>query len=52
MSNVLINIFLHQLIYEIYSCTLIEKAIHEYPKREKRSGLPNKIKSFHSGYSD
>ena len=30
----------------------LEKAIYGYPKREKKSGLRTKIKSFHSGYSD
>jgi len=29
-----------------------EKTMYGYPKREKKSGLRTKIKSFHSGYSD
>ena len=28
------------------------KTMNGYPKREKKSGLRTKIKSFHSGYSD
>ena len=30
----------------------LEKTMYGYPKREKKSGLRTKIKSFHSGYSD
>jgi len=30
----------------------LEKAMYGYPKREKKSGLKTKIKSFHNGYSD
>ena len=30
----------------------LEKIMYGYPKREKKSGLRTKIKSFHSGYSD
>ena len=41
ISNVLLNIFLHRLIFKI---------MYGYPKREKKSGLRTKIKSFHSGY--
>ena len=26
--------------------------MYGYPKREKKSGLSTKIKSFHNGYSD
>ena len=29
----------------------LEKTMYGYPKREKKSGLRTKIKSFHSGYS-
>ena len=28
----------------------LEKTMYGYPKREKKSGLRAKIKSFHSGY--
>ena len=28
------------------------KQLYRYPKREKKSGLRTKIKSFHSGYWD
>jgi len=30
----------------------LEKTMYGYPKREKKSGLRTKIKSFHSGYLD
>ena len=30
----------------------LEKTMYRYPKREKKSGLRTKIKSFHSGYLD
>ena len=30
----------------------LEKAMHGYPKREKKSGVRTKFKSFHNGYSD
>ena len=34
---------------EIFS---LVKTINGYPRREKKSGLSSKMKSFHSGYSD
>ena len=34
---------------EIFS---LVKTINGYPRREKKSGLRTKMKSFHSGYSD
>ena len=34
---------------EIFS---LEKTINGYPRKEKKSGLRTKMKSFHSGYSD
>ena len=34
---------------EIFSS---EKLINGYPRKEKKSGLRTKMKSFHSGYSD
>ena len=34
---------------EIFS---LEKTINGYPRREKKSGLRTKMKSFHSGNSD
>ena len=34
---------------EIFS---LEKTINGYPRREKKSGLRTKMKSFHNGYSD
>ena len=30
----------------------MEKTIYGYPRREKKSGLRTKMKSFHSGYLD
>ena len=36
-------------ITEIFS---LEKIIDGYPRREKKSELRTKMKSFHSGYSD
>ena len=30
----------------------MEKTINGYPRREKKSGLRTKMKSFHSGYLD
>jgi len=39
------------VIGQCYALSL-EKIMYGYPKREKKSGLRTKIKSFHSGYSD
>ena len=83
--NVLLNVFLHRLIYKwpttnslfVRNCGFLswdriyfqgchwsihfknyipalslEKIMYGYPRREKKSGLRTKIKSFHSGYSD
>ena len=39
------------VIGQCYELSL-EKIMYGYPKREKKSRLRTKIKSFHSGYSD
>ena len=38
--------------YNLRTIFLQEKIMYGYPKREKKSRLITKIKSFHSGYSD